>query len=215
MHRVFRWMFANASLHHVQVPKFRLLTIPTLSVPPVLIRWTWCQSTSGVRTSWCAASTWRTSRRRRPEPWRSSTCWAGRLPASPPPPDRCSTSAGKGTTQLLKHAHTDVFSSSTGVIGFSYFRWQTGGQDAAGVMLRWLSGFDSTRSPSSHPSFFFMFPTGPPSFCMLWNQTTSLCCTFHTLSITSALCLSLPVSQCAGWQVCILTSPSVIFVVCS
>lgn len=29
---------------------------------PVLHRSTWCQSTFGVRTSWCGASTWRTCR---------------------------------------------------------------------------------------------------------------------------------------------------------
>lgn len=60
-----------------------------------LTRSTWCQSTSGARTSWCEASTWRTSRRRRPEPWHSFTCWAGPPTASPPPLVRSSTSAGQ------------------------------------------------------------------------------------------------------------------------
>ncbi len=57
-------------------------------------RCTSCRSTSGAMITWCAASTWRTCRRTRRAPWRSSTSSPGLTWACPPPSRHCSTSAG-------------------------------------------------------------------------------------------------------------------------
>lgn len=63
-------------------------------------RFTWCQSTSGVRTIWFAVSTWRTCKLGRLELWPSSTSWPGPTLACPAPSRLCWTSGGDLTLLL-------------------------------------------------------------------------------------------------------------------
>lgn len=58
-------------------------------------RWTWSQSTSGARISWCAVSTWRMCNHRRHGLWRNFISWAGQQRASLPPLGLFLTSAGR------------------------------------------------------------------------------------------------------------------------
>lgn len=111
----------------------------------VCVRWTWCQNTSGARTSWCVASTWKMSRRRRHVPWPSFTCWAGQLMASPPPHDHCLTSAGK---KLSTNMHADCPCLYKSIqINICINPWNTSGH---------IGGFESRWSPSC-PSLFCVF----------------------------------------------------------
>ena len=77
---------------------------PYIAVLPSFHRFTWSLSTSGVLSTWCVPSTWRTCRRTRRGQWPSSTSWRGRTSACPTPEHRAwrrSSTSGGGSNRKV------------------------------------------------------------------------------------------------------------------
>lgn len=171
---------------------------------PVTLRWTWCRSTSGVRTFWCVVFTWRMCRHRRHAHWLSSTCSAGLRTASPAPHDPCWTSAGIARTRMdwlpCMCTQTDLLTHK--------------------CILLWWTG----KLVKVDPCFFFSRPPYFGSCCSvveaLQNTFSLYClcswdysCFFAPLLLHHSVSLFL--ANGGWWAPDRCTSPSVIFVVCS